>query len=141
MHIKWQPIHYACECGHEELICELIDKHGVNPHVEDQVRYNDGPCSNCYIALVDPQNGTTPLHWAIAENHRLIVELFLNKYNTSPTESIGVGDQIHVEILLRIVLSSHCRMKSLLCMSVPSMDVLIFLTGCVKVMGQVLRQS
>lgn len=39
INLKWQPIHYACECGHEELVHELIDKHGVNLHAEDQVRF------------------------------------------------------------------------------------------------------
>ena len=38
----WQPIHYACAYGHKELLCELVDNFGVDPHVEDSV--------SCYTA-------------------------------------------------------------------------------------------
>ena len=33
----WQPIHCACANGHKQLLCELVDNHGVDPHVGDGV--------------------------------------------------------------------------------------------------------
>lgn len=35
---NWQPIHIACVNGQKILLCELIEKYGVDPHAEDQVR-------------------------------------------------------------------------------------------------------
>ena len=33
----WQPIHFACGHGHKELLCELVDNHGMDPNVGDGV--------------------------------------------------------------------------------------------------------
>lgn len=35
----YQPVHCACANGHKELLCELVDNHGVDPHAEDGVSY------------------------------------------------------------------------------------------------------
>lgn len=37
--VCYQPVHCACANGHKELLCELVDNHGVDPHAEDGVSY------------------------------------------------------------------------------------------------------
>lgn len=34
---SWQPIHYASAAGHEDIIVELVDKHGVSSNVQTSV--------------------------------------------------------------------------------------------------------